>query len=541
MFAVSRCCLRYASRRTPAFGTVVGGGRRPRRTGAPESRLHNQQAAVSAKTVAEAEVVDSTTSTWKDAKRAAVDHSGRTRTSKPETQLHRSAGSAPLPPYPQLCAIVKPVVLEDVQDTYAITPTQEVRGQHLWTATKLLRSNKHMRKANAACVVGGASAIRRIWRTYNIRPHVVYVPKTESAVPAWCLEEALPTVIVRCSPVDVKRHLLSAEYSDGYAAEFPLPENCVTEATALLAPPPEPAQSETLVPSTSDTRSPSDTPSPTGPQAARPLHSPFAHHAVGAMLVLVGLRIPSNVGLLLRAAADMAYDAVVLVNCADPTQEKVLRASDGTALSPTLRIYETEVAEQACVSLLSGIAAQHHLLPLLAVPSQEVEPAFEVAKRFHVCNATKKEAAAPVVSGDASVAHSNSLRAPPPPRLGAMVILGSEARGLRDLKGQWGVPYQLVSLPLPNAMVDSLNVSVAGSVLMHLFRPGAAPHFTRLVELSGEVIGDLLPASMADDEESGGLAGDGRVNGGDKTRIGDGGAESACRPNAHDEALPTSW
>ncbi|KAG5504065.1 hypothetical protein GH5_04927 [Leishmania sp. Ghana 2012 LV757] len=501
MFAVTRYCLRCPPWRTPALGTVIGGGSRPRRTGAPGPRLHNQRVAASAETVAEAEVVASSTSAWEDGKRAAADHHSRAQASKLQSQSHRTANSAPSPLNLQFRALVKPVILEDVQDTYAVTPTQEVQGQQLWTATKLLRSNRHVRRANAACVVGGASAIRRIWRTFNIRPNVVYVPNTESSVPAWCLEEALPTVIVRCSPVAVKRYLLSAEYSDGYAAEFPLPVNCVTEATALLVPPPEPAQSKTAVPLTSDTSSLSDKPSATGSQAAGPLHNHLAHHVVEAMLVLVGLRIPSNVGALLRAAADMGYDAVVLVNCTDPTQEKVLRASDGTALSPALHIYETETTEQACVSLLSSIAAQHHLLPFLAVPSQEVEPAFEVAKRFHLYNAKKNEAAASQVSGDASVGRSDSLRAPPPPRLGAMVVLGSEAQGLRDLKGKWGVPYQLVSLPLPNAMVDSLNVSVAGSVLMHLFRPDAASHFTRLVELSGEVVGNLLPTPMADDDE----------------------------------------
>ncbi|CBZ27497.1 conserved hypothetical protein [Leishmania mexicana MHOM/GT/2001/U1103] len=503
MIALSRCCLRYVPRRPPAFGAVVGGGTRPRRSGAPAPRQRHQETAANTEAVAEAEVVAAPTSTLEDAKRATEDLPHTARTSPPHLQPHRAAASTPLPPHLRFRALSKPVVLEDVQDTYAVTPTQEVRGQQLWAATKVLRANKHIRKANATCVVGGASAIRRIWRTYNIRPNVVYVPNTDSRVPAWCLEEELPTVIVRCSPVAVRRHLLSAEYSDGYAAEFPLPVNCVTDATALLAPPPEPAQSETAVPSTSDASSSQSAKlSATGPPAARPLHDPFGHHAVRAMLVLVGLRIPSNVGALLRAAADMGYDAAVLVNCADPTQEKVLRASDGTALSPTLRIYETETTEQACVSLLSSIAAQHRLMPFLAVPSQEVEPAFEVAKRFHVYNAKNKEAATSQVSGGGAAGHSDALCTPPPKQLGAMVILGSEAQGLRDLNGRWGVPYQLVTLPLPNPMVDSFNVSVAGSVLMHLFRPSAASHFTRLVALSGEVVGDLLPAPVADDDES---------------------------------------
>ncbi|KAG5503509.1 hypothetical protein JKF63_05649 [Porcisia hertigi] len=497
MLTLSRCCLRCAPRRPPVFGTVVGGGSRSGRTAAPTSRPHNQRTVANTETVAEAEVVFASTSTLEDGvHRKQVDFADRAETLPRQPHPRHATASPPLSPR----TLAKPVILQDVQDTYAVTPTQEVHGLQLWTATKVLRSNKHVRKANAACVVGGASAIRRIWRAYKIRPNVVYVPNTTPTVPVWCLEEELPTVIVRCQPVAVKRQLLSAEYSDGYAAEFPLPVNCVTDATALMAPPPELDRKDTVG------RNPSVTSfSPLEkPPAARSSQDPFDHYTVSAMLVLVGLRIPSNVGALLRAAADMNYNAVVLVNCADPTQEKVLRASDGTALSPTLRIYETETTEQACVSLLSNIAARHHLMPLLAVPSQEVEPAFEVAKRFHVYNATNKKMAAPRVSGEGaeqSDSDSDSLRAPPPPQLGAMVILGSEAQGLRDLSGRWDVPYQLVTLPLPNPMVDSFNVSVAGSVLMHLFRPGAESHFTRLVALSGEAVGDLLPTPVTGEAE----------------------------------------
>lgn len=58
------------------------------------------------------------------------------------------------------------------------------------------------------------------------------------------------------------------------------------------------------------------------------------------MLVLVGLRIPSNVGTLLRAAVDMQFDSVVLINTVDALHEKVLRACDGALFHPNLHIYE---------------------------------------------------------------------------------------------------------------------------------------------------------------------------------------------------------
>ncbi|KAK7199007.1 SpoU rRNA Methylase family [Novymonas esmeraldas] len=491
MFALSRCALRYASRRPSSFGAAVGrgsgsggGSGDERRSAAASRRLHNILSRDGRSgSITEAEVVPPS---------AEPPHDGPAPAPRAATASAASTTRRPA----LLQQPTRPIVLESVQDTVSVSPTHEVHGRLLWSGTKVLSTSKHVRAAHAACVVGGASAIRRLWRVYGIRPSVVYVPDTESAVPEWCLRDDLPTVVVRCSPVAVRRQLLSAEYSDGYAAEFPLPVNSVSDAAALMAPP-------ATAPADAAASSPPASPggserSATAAQPSRPLHEPFGYHAVKAMLVLVGLRIPSNVGALLRAAAEMGYDAAVLVNCVDPTGEKVLRASDGAALSPALRLYETTLTGQSCVSLLSSIAAQHHLLPLLAVPSQEVAPAFEVAKRLHVFNAARQAtaAAAPVTGGA-----EGGLRAVPPPPLGAMVVLGSEAQGLRDLDGRWAVPYQLVTLPLPNPMVDSFNVGVAGSVLMHLFRPGAASHFTRLVELSGETVADLLPQRAEDDVE----------------------------------------
>jgi tRNA G18 (ribose-2'-O)-methylase SpoU len=494
-YSVMRAFTRRLLRRPPFPASYASFTHRP---GPSVNRRTPQRGGEDAEGVAEAQVVSATSASVRESRHAVVP----TASHAPESSNDR--GGEPLPRRRLVSAVAasrrdqltKPIILDDVQDTYTLAPSQQqFSGQELWVGTQVLRSNTHARHTNAACVVGGASAIRRIWRTYRIRPNVVYVPNTDPAVPAWCLEADLPTVIVRCSPVAVKRQLLSAEYSDGYAAEFPLPVNTVSDATGLLVDADATATTGTEAAAASAASRPD-----------QPLHGPFGPHAVKAMLVLVGLRIPSNVGALLRAATEMGYDAAVLVNCVDATQEKVLRASDGTALSPTLRIYETDTTAQACVTLLSRIAAQHHLLPLLAVPSQEVDPAFEVAKRFHAYNSRNNDQRK--TEGDShsqspsSAVQESGLQAPTPPHLGAMVVLGSEAQGLRDLQGTWGVPYQLVTLPLPNPMVDSYNVSVAGSVLLHLFRPAASDHFDRLVALSGEAVADLLPpaADDADDE-----------------------------------------
>ena len=69
--------------------------------------------------------------------------------------------------------------------------------------------------------MGGESGIRRVWKQFNIRPNVVYVPDNRD-VPEWCDSAALPTIVVRCPPIDINRSLLHSLHNDGYAAEFPL-------------------------------------------------------------------------------------------------------------------------------------------------------------------------------------------------------------------------------------------------------------------------------------------------------------------------------
>ncbi|AAZ13420.1 SpoU rRNA Methylase family, putative [Trypanosoma equiperdum] len=321
----------------------------------------------------------------------------------------------------------RPIVLQSLDEVAQVTPTISFSGRQLWNSTKLLRENGNVRRSHGACVVGGASAIRRVWRDYKIRPNVVYVPDTEPTVASWCLEDELPTCIVRCSPVEINRGLLSAELADGHAAEFPIPASPSVETFLGEGKP----------------------------------------SRLASMLVLVGLRIPSNVGTLIRAAVEMGFESVLLINCLDPFGEKALRASEGTVFSPQFKIFEPGSDP---VSALNSIAVEHNLLPLLALPSQKAETAFEVAKNLHKINAMRRSQEA---EGDAAASHNH---------IGPLLILGSEAKGLRDLAGEWSVPRKFVSVPLPNSTVESLNVSVAGSILIHAFRPAAEKHFVELEE-----------------------------------------------------------
>ncbi|CCW62600.1 unnamed protein product [Phytomonas sp. EM1] len=358
----------------------------------------------------------------------------------------------------------KPVVLQDLDASISLPMSdQVVRARALWNSSVVARSNKHARRSQGVCVVGGAKAIRRIWRDYGIQPNVVYVPNTEPAVLPWCLEESLPSFIVRCPPVEVKKHLLSAEYSDGYAAEFPWYPSQLSPAVALFA--------------SDDTAGEGFTATERSTTASMPCDE-RGTKLIRSMLVLVGLRIPSNVGMLLRAAVDLSYDSVLLVNCVDPFQEKVVRASEGAAYSPRLQLFEM-ADTTSCVSFLNNIALQHHLLPLLAVPSQEVQQAFDVAKQFHTHNARQRQRAR-----DGTAASST-----PAGTIGPMLILGSESEGLRGLdNGVWTSPYQLLTLPLPNAIVDSHNVTVSGSILLNLFRPDAEAHFMECATITGECL-----------------------------------------------------
>lgn len=334
------------------------------------------------------------------------------------------------------------IVLDDLQSSFALTPSVIVSGQQLWNASKIAREKSALREANKVFITGGASTIRRLWRTYKIQPNVVYVPDTEPVVPAWCLEEDLPSVIVRASPVDINRQLLSAEMNDGFAAEFPMP----------AAPPLELA-----------TEKPEEC-----------LATPSTK--LKSVLVLYRVMVPGNVGTLIRAAVDRGYDAVVLCGCADPYGEKVVRASDGCVAAPGVKLFHIPDARQA-VPTLQQIATSHDLLPIFGVPTEQsgAESPFVVAKKFHELN-----------------------RRYPDRTLGAMVVLGSESMGLDALENEWNMPFQAVSIAMTNHFVDSMNVAVAGAILLQQFRPAATADFDRLAEVHQKLLQPKLTAASVE-------------------------------------------
>ena len=113
------------------------------------------------------------------------------------------------------------LVIDKDDRSLQISEACSVTGNQLWHGSVVARAKANVRLSTQCVVMGGESGIRRVWKQFNIRPNVVYVPDNRD-VPEWCDSAALPTIVVRCPPIDINRSLLHSLHNDGYAAEFPL-------------------------------------------------------------------------------------------------------------------------------------------------------------------------------------------------------------------------------------------------------------------------------------------------------------------------------
>ncbi|NGX57724.1 MAG: putative TrmH family tRNA/rRNA methyltransferase [Chlamydiae bacterium] len=135
------------------------------------------------------------------------------------------------------------------------------------------------------------------------------------------------------------------------------------------------------------------------------------------ILVLDGINDPGNLGTLLRTALSFGWEGVFLLeNCCDPFNGKALRAAKGA----TFRI------------------------PLAQGNSNDLPKSHQV----FVAD----------LEGQAPETFSPSEK--------RMLILGSESQGVSPECQQLG---QKVTLPISE--MESLNVAVAGGILMYLFKP----------------------------------------------------------------------
>lgn len=139
------------------------------------------------------------------------------------------------------------------------------------------------------------------------------------------------------------------------------------------------------------------------------------------LLILENVSDPGNLGTLFRTALAFGWEAVFLLgNCCDPFNDKALRSSMGAVFR----------------------------LPICIGGWKELE---EILKTNHfellVADLAGKEASR--VSGEQIA-----------------LLLGSESNGVSDEARKRGVQ---VALPMADS-VESLNVSIAGGILLHLYK-----------------------------------------------------------------------
>ena len=158
------------------------------------------------------------------------------------------------------------------------------------------------------------------------------------------------------------------------------------------------------------------------------------------ILVLDGVQDPGNVGSLLRTAVACGWDAAYLLpGCCDPLNDKCLKSSRGASfklLVQSLNIDEWRRSVQ-----------EHDLICLGAVPRTPGTP-------IHSENRSSKK-------GN-----------------GIYLVLGSEGSGLSPRVAELCHP---IAIPM-SGMMESLNVAVAGGILLFSLSKGAE-HLRRDLEI----------------------------------------------------------
>jgi TrmH family RNA methyltransferase len=154
------------------------------------------------------------------------------------------------------------------------------------------------------------------------------------------------------------------------------------------------------------------------------------------LLVLEGVQDPGNLGTLLRCATAFGWDAVwLLPGCADPFNDKALRASRGAALRCPMAVGSFE-------QLLAVVESRNMLL--LAAEPENQQP----HQQKH--------------SNSSSGSVINSASRP------VCLVLGTEGAGLSQQVLTAATP---LSVPMVGRM-ESLNVGVAGAILMFALSDG---------------------------------------------------------------------
>lgn len=133
------------------------------------------------------------------------------------------------------------------------------------------------------------------------------------------------------------------------------------------------------------------------------------------VLILENIQDPGNVGTLLRSALAFGFNSVIIDESADPYSQKVLRSTQGAIFSLNLHFLDVKTFKQKYPHALYGA----HLAP-----------------------------------------QKKARKKPTPPYA---IILGNEGSGLTPST----VELLDHTLTIPIDSIDSLNVAVAGSIIMH--------------------------------------------------------------------------
>lgn len=313
-----------------------------------------------------------------------------------------------------------------------VTLHQEIRcdGQMVpairyWETAKMLRSNRRAREKAGECIVGGMDSTRFLVEDLKVLPKVVFL-RSDLETPSWMND----LTVIRCTGAEVQL-LLSSSRCNDVAAAFDTPPRIIPES----------------------------------------LFDPNPAEKLKRVLVLTGLRIPSNLGSLIRMARLARFDLVITSDGCDALNEKCLRASGGAAFDQKQKI--VDVGKERLVPLLQRLSKDHRLLPLLFSPGEDTTPIAQVSRSFHGFNHQRR------LAGEMEV--------------GCMLVLGGESSGLKDLVSAWGdFPMKHVKLPMDNAQSHSLNVKSAGSIALSYF--SHFPSLGPLVEPSGS--DDLVEAQV---------------------------------------------
>jgi TrmH family RNA methyltransferase len=184
------------------------------------------------------------------------------------------------------------------------------------------------------------------------------------------------------------------------------------------------------------------------------------------LLVLEGVQDPGNLGTLLRCAAAFGWDAVwLLPGCCDPFNDKALRASRGAG-------FKLPLAAGNLQQLLQVVEGRGMLL-LAAEPDPDAD-----------CNTTTSPSSRSSSSSCCSSSNASAGGTPGGSITGVTnspvaLVLGSEGSGLSS-------EVLAVARPLAVPMVgdmESLNVGVAGSILMFCLSEGWPQLTARLQQL----------------------------------------------------------